>query len=159
MRVGLHPPFSFMCIMLCFYKPQLVTFSCTIKPLLAQLCCFGKQIRFVVFVISYSCSKTRTKLLEVIVHSKKNIYSKLLCPLLLTCAVDFSRFAQVGLAVITLLDIVLVSRLHVQYGIADKYMVLWGSALGDAINQFKYALFSCEPSSSMAFDIKPFASF
>lgn len=46
-------------------------------------------------------------------------------------------FAHVGLAVITLLDIVLVSRLHVQYGIADKYMVLWGSALADAINQFK----------------------
>ena len=84
-----------------------------------------------------------TKLLEVIGHSKKNvnIYSKLLCPLLLTCAVDFSRFAHVGLAVITLLDIILVSRLHVQYGIADKYMVLWGSALADAINQFKYAFF------------------
>jgi hypothetical protein len=53
----------------------------------------------------------------------------------------FSRFAHVGLVVITLLDIVLVSRLHVQYGIADKYMVLWGSALADAINQFKYAFF------------------
>ena len=83
------------------------------------------------------------------VKKKMNIYSKLLCLLLLTCAVDFSRFAHVGLAVITLLDIVLVSRLHVQYGIADKYMVLWGSALGDAINQFKYAFFSCEPSSSV----------
>ncbi|KAL6850143.1 hypothetical protein ACP4OV_020770 [Aristida adscensionis] len=46
-------------------------------------------------------------------------------------------FAHVGLAIICLLDIVLVSRLHVQYGIADEYMVLWGSALADAINQFK----------------------
>ncbi|XP_062179336.1 probable folate-biopterin transporter 4 isoform X1 [Phragmites australis] len=46
-------------------------------------------------------------------------------------------FAHVGLAIISLLDIILVSRLHVQYGIADKYMVLWGSALADAINQFK----------------------
>ncbi|XP_048562835.1 probable folate-biopterin transporter 4 isoform X2 [Triticum urartu] len=46
-------------------------------------------------------------------------------------------FAHVGLAIITVLDILLVSRLHIQYGIADKYMVLWGSALADAINQFK----------------------
>ncbi|KAK3159593.1 hypothetical protein QOZ80_1BG0048590 [Eleusine coracana subsp. coracana] len=46
-------------------------------------------------------------------------------------------FAHVGLAIISLLDIILVSGLHVQYGIADKYMVLWGSALADAINQFK----------------------
>lgn len=46
-------------------------------------------------------------------------------------------FAHVGLAIISVLDILLVSRLHVQYGIADKYMVLWGSALADAINQFK----------------------
>jgi hypothetical protein len=53
-------------------------------------------------------------------------------------AVEFSRFAHVGLAIISLLDIALVSRLHVPYGIGDKYMVLWGSALADAINQFKY---------------------
>ncbi|KQK03553.1 hypothetical protein BRADI_2g08527v3 [Brachypodium distachyon] len=46
-------------------------------------------------------------------------------------------FAHVGLAIITVLDILLVSQLHIQYGIADKYMVLWGSALADAINQFK----------------------
>ncbi|VAH59671.1 unnamed protein product [Triticum turgidum subsp. durum] len=46
-------------------------------------------------------------------------------------------FAHLGLAIITVLDILLVSRLHMQYGIADKYMVLWGSALADAINQFK----------------------
>ncbi|XP_020163983.1 probable folate-biopterin transporter 4 isoform X1 [Aegilops tauschii subsp. strangulata] len=46
-------------------------------------------------------------------------------------------FAHLGLAIITVLDILLVSRLHIQYGIADKYMVLWGSALADAINQFK----------------------
>jgi hypothetical protein len=52
----------------------------------------------------------------------------------------FCRFAHVGLAIITVLDILLVSGLHIQYGIADKYMVLWGSALADAINQFKYTL-------------------
>ncbi|CAM0880658.1 unnamed protein product [Alopecurus aequalis] len=46
-------------------------------------------------------------------------------------------FAHVGLAIITVLDILLVSGLHIQYGIVDKYMVLWGSALADAINQFK----------------------
>ncbi|KAG0526170.1 hypothetical protein BDA96_06G122500 [Sorghum bicolor] len=52
-------------------------------------------------------------------------------------AVRSAGFAHVGPAVITLLDIVLLSQLHVQYGIADKYMVLWGSALADAIDQFK----------------------
>ncbi|XP_052153412.1 probable folate-biopterin transporter 4 [Oryza glaberrima] len=46
-------------------------------------------------------------------------------------------FAHVGLAIIGVLDILLVLRLHVHYGITDKYMVLWGSALADAINQFK----------------------
>ncbi|XBI26615.1 hypothetical protein VPH35_051284 [Triticum aestivum] len=46
-------------------------------------------------------------------------------------------FAHVGLVIITVLDILLVSRLHIQYGIADKYMVLLVSALADAINQFK----------------------
>jgi len=46
-------------------------------------------------------------------------------------------FAHAGLAITSLLDIALVSRLHVPYGIGDKYMVLWGSALADAINQFK----------------------
>ncbi|CAO2204991.1 unnamed protein product [Urochloa humidicola] len=46
-------------------------------------------------------------------------------------------FAHVGLAIISLLDIALVLRLHIPHGIGDKYMVLWGSALADAINQFK----------------------
>ncbi|XP_072999565.1 probable folate-biopterin transporter 4 [Typha latifolia] len=46
-------------------------------------------------------------------------------------------FAHIGLAIMSLLDIVLVSRLHVQFGIPDKYMVLWGSALHDTIKQFK----------------------
>ncbi|XP_015690651.1 probable folate-biopterin transporter 4 isoform X2 [Oryza brachyantha] len=46
-------------------------------------------------------------------------------------------FAHIGLAIISVLDILLVLRLHVHYGVADKYMVLWGSALADAINQFK----------------------
>lgn len=46
-------------------------------------------------------------------------------------------FAHIGLATVNLFDIVLVSRSHVRFAIPDKYMVLWGSALGDAINQFK----------------------
>ncbi|CAM0145466.1 unnamed protein product [Urochloa decumbens] len=50
---------------------------------------------------------------------------------------DILVFAHVGLAIISLLDIALVLRLHIPHGIGDKYMVLWGSALADAINQFK----------------------
>ncbi|KAK1308169.1 putative folate-biopterin transporter 4 [Acorus calamus] len=46
-------------------------------------------------------------------------------------------WTHIGLAVLTLLDIVLVSRLNIQYGISDKLMVICGSALADAINQFK----------------------
>lgn len=46
-------------------------------------------------------------------------------------------FAHIGLATVILFDIALVSQSHVQFAIPDKYMVLWGSALGDAINQFK----------------------
>uniref|UniRef100_A0A0D9UYY8 Major facilitator superfamily (MFS) profile domain-containing protein n=1 Tax=Leersia perrieri TaxID=77586 RepID=A0A0D9UYY8_9ORYZ len=49
----------------------------------------------------------------------------------------YNRFAHVGLAIIGILDILLVLQLHIHYGISDKYMVLWGSALADAINQFK----------------------
>ncbi|XP_077253950.1 major facilitator superfamily protein [Tasmannia lanceolata] len=45
--------------------------------------------------------------------------------------------AQVGLAILSLLDIVLVSRANVPLGIPDKFMVLCGSALADAINQLK----------------------
>lgn len=46
-------------------------------------------------------------------------------------------FAHIGLAIIALLDIVLVSRLNIKLAVSDTYMVLFGSALGDAINQFK----------------------
>lgn len=49
------------------------------------------------------------------------------------------RWAHVGLALSILLDIALVSRMNVSLGISDKVMVLFGSAIADAINQFKYA--------------------
>lgn len=45
--------------------------------------------------------------------------------------------AHFGLAAINVVDIALVSRSNVRFGIPDKYMVLGGSAMGDAINQFK----------------------
>ncbi|XP_037412442.1 probable folate-biopterin transporter 4 [Triticum dicoccoides] len=78
-------------------------------------------------------------------HEKHNksvdLYSSLKSALVSLCTAfkqpAILRFAHVGLVIITVLDILLVSRLHIQYGIADKYMVLWGSALADAINQFK----------------------
>lgn len=50
-------------------------------------------------------------------------------------------WAHVGLSFLTFLDIVLVSRLNVGFGIPDKIMVLCGSALADAINQFKFMPF------------------
>lgn len=37
---------------------------------------------------------------------------------------------------------ILVSRISLAYGISDKIMVLCGSALADAINQFKYGVIS-----------------
>ncbi|KAJ6791994.1 putative folate-biopterin transporter 4 [Iris pallida] len=46
-------------------------------------------------------------------------------------------FAHIGLATVKLLDILLVSRSSTQFGIPDNYLVLGGSAVGDAINQFK----------------------
>ncbi|KAJ9560438.1 hypothetical protein OSB04_005598 [Centaurea solstitialis] len=46
-------------------------------------------------------------------------------------------FAHVALSLLTLLDVVLVSRLNVSLGISDQTMVLFGSALSDAVNQFK----------------------
>ncbi|KAK3199617.1 hypothetical protein Dsin_023032 [Dipteronia sinensis] len=46
-------------------------------------------------------------------------------------------WTQIGLSILSLLDIVLVSRLNVAYGISDKATVLYGSALSDAVNQFK----------------------
>lgn len=49
--------------------------------------------------------------------------------------------AHVGLAFLSLLDVALVSRYHVAFGISDKFMVLCGSALADAINQLKFMPF------------------
>ncbi|PKU83309.1 probable folate-biopterin transporter 4 isoform X1 [Dendrobium catenatum] len=45
--------------------------------------------------------------------------------------------AHVGLGAVNFLDIVLVSGLNTRLSIPDKYMVLGGSAVADAINQFK----------------------
>ncbi|XP_076931113.1 putative folate-biopterin transporter 4 [Bidens hawaiensis] len=50
-------------------------------------------------------------------------------------------FAHVTLALITLLDIVLVTRLNVSLGVSDKTMMLFGSVISDAINQFKFMPF------------------
>ncbi|KAJ9562608.1 hypothetical protein OSB04_007768 [Centaurea solstitialis] len=50
-------------------------------------------------------------------------------------------FAHVTLSMLTLLDIVLVSRLHVRFGISDEILVLFGSALSDAVHQFKFMPF------------------
>lgn len=46
-------------------------------------------------------------------------------------------WAHVGLSLLTLLDVILVSRLNLVYGVSDKIMVVFGSALSDAVNQFK----------------------
>ncbi|XP_009120014.1 probable folate-biopterin transporter 4 [Brassica rapa] len=50
-------------------------------------------------------------------------------------------FAHIGLSITILLDMTLVSRANVGYGVSDKTMVLFGSALGDAINQLKFMPF------------------
>ncbi|KAK6132890.1 hypothetical protein DH2020_033370 [Rehmannia glutinosa] len=49
--------------------------------------------------------------------------------------------AQIGSSLLTLLDGVLVSRSHLSVGISDNVMVLFGSALSDGINQFKFMPF------------------
>lgn len=49
--------------------------------------------------------------------------------------------AHVGLATLSLLDVVLVSRYNVTFDVSDKLMVLCGSALADAINQLKFMPF------------------
>ncbi|GFZ12510.1 major facilitator superfamily protein [Actinidia rufa] len=46
-------------------------------------------------------------------------------------------WAHIGLSFLSLLDMVLVSRTSAAFGISDKFMVLGGSALADAVNQFK----------------------
>ncbi|XP_024967646.1 probable folate-biopterin transporter 4 [Cynara cardunculus var. scolymus] len=50
-------------------------------------------------------------------------------------------FAHVTLSLLTLLDVVLVYRLHVPFGISDEILVLFGSALSDAVHQFKFMPF------------------
>ncbi|KAJ8560993.1 hypothetical protein K7X08_027183 [Anisodus acutangulus] len=50
-------------------------------------------------------------------------------------------FTQIGIALLTVLDMVLVSRANVLLGISDKVTVLFGSALSDGINQFKFMPF------------------
>ncbi|XP_076901434.1 putative folate-biopterin transporter 4 [Bidens hawaiensis] len=50
-------------------------------------------------------------------------------------------FAHITLAQLTLLDLILVSRINVSHGISDKVMVLFGSALSDVVNQFKFMPF------------------
>lgn len=50
-------------------------------------------------------------------------------------------FTQVGVGLLTVLDLVLVSRANVLFGISDKVTVLFGSALSDGINQFKFMPF------------------
>ncbi|GKB82842.1 probable folate-biopterin transporter 4 [Tanacetum coccineum] len=49
--------------------------------------------------------------------------------------------SHVTLSILTLIDIVLVYRVNVSFGISDEIMVLFGSALSDAIHQFKFMPF------------------
>ncbi|XP_073268629.1 probable folate-biopterin transporter 4 isoform X4 [Populus alba] len=46
-------------------------------------------------------------------------------------------WAHIGLSLLTLLDVILVSRLNLACGVSDKIMVVSGSAVADAVNQFK----------------------
>ncbi|XP_010545215.1 PREDICTED: probable folate-biopterin transporter 4 [Tarenaya hassleriana] len=50
-------------------------------------------------------------------------------------------WAQVGLSLTIILDMVLVSRTNLELSVSDKTMVLFGSALADAINQLKFMPF------------------
>ncbi|KAK2387248.1 Major facilitator superfamily protein [Trifolium repens] len=50
-------------------------------------------------------------------------------------------WAHVGLAFLNLLQIAVVSRKNIAFGIPDRVMVLFGSALVDGINQFKFMPF------------------
>uniref|UniRef100_A0A803LYC3 Uncharacterized protein n=1 Tax=Chenopodium quinoa TaxID=63459 RepID=A0A803LYC3_CHEQI len=52
-------------------------------------------------------------------------------------AARFERWAQIALSLLILIDMVLVSRANIAYRISDKMLVLWGTAVADAINQFK----------------------
>ncbi|XP_045824773.1 probable folate-biopterin transporter 4 [Trifolium pratense] len=50
-------------------------------------------------------------------------------------------WAHVGLAFLNLLQMAVVSRKNIAFGIPDRVMVLFGSALVDGINQFKFMPF------------------
>ncbi|GAV68633.1 BT1 domain-containing protein [Cephalotus follicularis] len=50
-------------------------------------------------------------------------------------------WAHIGLSLLSLLDMVLVSQMNISYGVSDKMMVLFGSALADAVNQLKFMPF------------------
>ncbi|KAL4558977.1 hypothetical protein LXL04_031104 [Taraxacum kok-saghyz] len=50
-------------------------------------------------------------------------------------------FAHVALSLLTIVDVVLVSRWNVWLGISDQTLVVFGSALSDAVNQFKFMPF------------------
>ncbi|PWA91543.1 Biopterin transport-related protein BT1 [Artemisia annua] len=49
--------------------------------------------------------------------------------------------SHVTLSILTLIDIVLVTRVNLSFGISDEIMVLFGSALSDAVHQFKFMPF------------------
>uniref|UniRef100_A0A0D6R6R0 Major facilitator superfamily (MFS) profile domain-containing protein n=1 Tax=Araucaria cunninghamii TaxID=56994 RepID=A0A0D6R6R0_ARACU len=45
--------------------------------------------------------------------------------------------AHIGLSLLTLIDVILVQRINISFGISDKAFVICTSALADAVNQFK----------------------
>ncbi|XP_061347412.1 probable folate-biopterin transporter 4 isoform X2 [Gastrolobium bilobum] len=49
--------------------------------------------------------------------------------------------AHIGLTFLNLLEMAVVSRTNIAFGVSDKIMVLFGSALADGINQFKFMPF------------------
>lgn len=51
---------------------------------------------------------------------------------------NLCRWTHIGLAILSALDLVLVTQTNVSLGISDRVMVLYGSAIADGINQFKY---------------------
>ncbi|XP_056682862.1 probable folate-biopterin transporter 4 isoform X2 [Spinacia oleracea] len=50
-------------------------------------------------------------------------------------------WAQIGISMLILIDVLLVSRANIAYGISDKMLVLCGSAVAYAIDQFKFMPF------------------
>lgn len=60
----------------------------------------------------------------------------------LICSHFHYRIAHIGLAFLNLLQIIVVSRTNIAFGVSDRIMVLFGSALVDGINQFKFVITS-----------------